>query len=368
MYPSFLSIVIFILFSFPAALFAREDITPSPTPSPSAPPITPTPTPLDKTFIDRWYDSITHFMTEEVSGFDTYFAGDDLEGKIDNFDYFFGNEEWEEEIQLPWIKIKGSVEWKEGGKFVFKQQFRYGLPLPILERRLHLTFGSDADDDLTSDPAYEDTKKDEHFSTGFRYFFKDFLKHIKTSVNTGVSLKGNILKLQFDPVVYVKPRIKWSYSLPPCNYEVTEYLFWYSDDGFGESTRFDFNWLMAKRWLFKTGSEAEWSETSLGVDLGQSFALQYLDYSLRHSDHFATSLEWSSSAHTWTAFEADKHVLALRLRHSIWRSWLRIEVSPRLTWERVKKEEGGSYWREASPSLILALEILFEEQVQKGEN
>lgn len=366
MHPACISIATFIVLSFPNAVLPRDDITPSPTPSPSPSSIEPSATPSNRIFIDEWYDGITHFMTKEVHGFDSYFAPESLEKKIDNFDYFFGDEDWENEIRVPWFKIRGSVEWKEGGKFVFHQRFRYSIPLPILKKRLHMIFGSDADDDLESDPEYEDTEEDENLSTGFKYFFKNIFKHIDTSINVGARMKGNVIKLQFDPVAYVKPRMKWSYSVGPCNYGVTEYLFWYSDDGFGESTRFDFDWLASNRWLFKSGTGAEWSETSLGVNLDQSFVVQYLDQSLHHSDNFAASLEWSTNAHTWTSFEADKHVLALRLRHSIWRSWLRVEVSPRLTWERVNKEEGGSYWRNSSPSIVLALEILFEDQRVKA--
>jgi len=116
--------------------------------------------------------------------------------------------------------------------------------------------------------------------------------------------------------------------------------------------------------LLRSYSKATYSNDSEGVDLSQEFNLQYLNFDVRHGADYAASLEWESSAHTWPSFKCDEHKLTLRFYRSIWRSWFRVGLGPRLTWKREKPgddEDFSEYWDNASPSLLLFVEILFEE-------
>jgi hypothetical protein len=296
------------------------------------------PPPPGETFIDRQYHKLSQMVSRTVYQFDS----------------FFGEQIVEEEIDTPWIRVRGSVEIKERLKLDFAQHFSANLPLPILERRLHTFFGSDADDDLGTDSDYRDPTEDKHFTAGLRYYLHQ-IAELKPSLSGGVEWSGK-------PVVYVKPRLEWDHSDDPWYLQSIQYLYWYSDDGLGETTRFIANRLLDRHWLTRGESEVIYSNTSSGVDLSQGFDLRYLDFSLEGMDHFAASLEWVSKAHTWPCFRADSHTLTLRLRHSIWREWLRLEVAPRLTWKRIDPDEGESYWENASPSVFLILEVMFEEE------
>jgi len=296
------------------------------------------PAPPGETFIDRQYHRLSQMVSSTVYRFDS----------------FFGEQIVEEEIDTPWIRVRGSVEIKEKLKLDFAQNFAANVPLPILERRLHTYFGSEADDDLGTDGEFSDTEEDNHFNAGLRYYLKE-VANLKPALSGGVQMSGT-------PVVYVKPRLEWDYTDDPWYLQAIQYVYWYSDDGLGETTRFIANRLLGRRWLARGETDATYSNTSEGVDLSQEFDLRYLDFSLGGVAHFAGSLEWVSKAHTWRCLRADKHTLTLRLRHTVWREWLRLEVAPRLTWERVDPDEGESYWRNASPSIFLIVEVLFEEQ------
>jgi len=290
------------------------------------------------TTIDKSHAYLSRLLTETVY----------------SFNQFFGDEDIEEEMEKPWLKIKGSVEWKENWKFVFAQRFRTSIPLPVLEQKLHTVFGSTADDDLESDPDYEDREEDDHFTAGLRYFFGD-IKNISSSFTIGAQLRSGI-------VVYAKPRLEWEISPHPYNIQVVQYLLWYSDERqFGEKTNVYLNRLIGKRWLVSSQSEAKYANTTQGMDLSQEFDLQYLDLSKKGNTGFAASLEWQSDAHTWPDFQTDRHQLRLRVRQAVWRRWLRLEISPRLTWQREYPDEGISYWKYASPSLLVSVEFLFEE-------
>ncbi len=323
----------------PPALFAEASPAPPPTPRPKAF----APTPVQDTVVDQSRAAVSRLLVNAV----------------DTFDNFFGDETLEEKAEQAWMKVKGSVEWKEGWDFVFRQRFHFNLPLPILERKLHTFLSSDADDDFTDDEEYFDSDKDNHFTGGLRYFLKDS-KHFSSNISAGAQLKGG------KPVVYVKPRLQLDYAKPPYYFEIIQHVYWYSDDRWlGEDTSFYINRMFGKRWLVRSVSSAGYGDDTEGVDLSQEFDLRYLDFSLHHDSHFATSLEWITEAHTWPSFICNRHTLTLRLRHSIWRDWLRLEVAPRLTWQRQMEDDDdeawGDTWKNASPSLILSLEILFEE-------
>lgn len=335
-----LAAVFLVFFNLPFALLAGGDATPSPAPQPSGG--APTPTQCQETFVDQEHTAVSRLLVAAVH----------------KFDNFFGDESLEEEVQKPWVKIRGSVEWKEGWDFVFRQRFHCSLPLPVLEHKLHTFLSSDADDDFEDDKDFVDTEKDNDFTAGLRYFLRD-TKHLTSNVSVGMQLKSK-------PVVYVKPRLQWDYSRPPYYLEAVQHVYWYSDDKwFGEDTAFYFNRMFGERWLARSVSSGNYGDDTAGVDLSQEFDIRYLDFSLRHDDHFATSLEWITEAHTWPSFMCHRHTLTLRLRHSIWRDWLRLEVAPRLTWERQKRDDDDEVWsdswKKAAPSLILSLEILFEE-------
>ncbi len=56
--------------------------------------------------------------------------------------------------------------------------------------------------------------------------------------------------------------------------------------------------------------------------------------------------------------------MTLRIRHHIWRDWLRLEYGPALIWERVTPdddEDFSEYWKYARPMVFIYLEILFQE-------
>ncbi len=326
---------------------ASPFITASPTPTASAVP-TASPRPMTTPVPGSPEDTVVDVAQRKVSRL--------LASKVYQFDSFFGDRNLDDEIETPWLRVRAGVEWKEGWEFDFKQRFRVYLPLPILERRLGAFIGTD-ESGRGEDPDYFDDEENNPAAAGLRYFFRD-RKNFDANINLGASLKGGT------PVVYLKPLLRGKFTWGRVYFEPRQYFFWYSDDGFGEETDLEFNYSLDRHFLFRFEPSFLWSETSRGVDFTQGISLQYLDYTVDGYPHFAARLEWVSTAHTHPSAKFDQHQLTFRLRHRIWRPWLRLEYGPRLTWKREvpdDDEDFPEYWKNHSPSFLIYLEILFED-------
>ncbi len=301
---------------------------------------TPVPGSPEETTVDATQRRLSRFLAEEVFRFDS----------------FFGDKNLDDEIQTPWLRVRGGVEWKEGWDFEFKQRFRIYLPLPILEKRLGAFIGSD-EDGKSEDQDFFSDNQDDSEAAGLRYFFRQ-RENFDANINLGARLKSG------KPVVYLKPLARFKFTWDRIYFEPRQYVYWYSDDGLGEETDLEFNYSVNRHILLRFEPDFVYSNTSQGVDFSQEIGLRYLDYSYNNYPHFAVNLTWNSSGHTHPSAKYDQHQLTLRFRHRIWRPWLRLEYGPRLTWKREVPGDGDDfeeYWRKHYPSFLVYLEVLFED-------
>lgn len=315
-------------------------IAPSPSPS-GSPSLAPW---VDDTFLDDAHQWTSSFMTDSIFNFDSWF------GDIDTL---------EAGIEKPWIRIRVGADWDEVDGFKFKNRWRIDIPLPTLENKLGVFIGRDAVDNDQDGQDFFDQNEDDNeakVSVGLRYTIRK-TENFQFSTNFGMQFK-------FPPVFYVKPRMQFTFTSGKWLFRPIQYVYFYTDDGLGETTKMEINWYLGSRILLRSYSKGTYSNTSDGIDLSQEFHIQYLNFNVRRGNNYAVSLEWQSDAHTWTATQFNKHRLILRLYHSIFRSWLRIGIAPNLNWKRMKPdgdEDFPDYWKKAYPGCDFFVEILFEE-------
>ncbi len=325
---------------------------PSPAADSSPPSVSPSPTaPPGGTFVDAAHDWTSSFMAGRVFSFDNWFGDPDT---------------LESELDKPWLQARLGGELKEGPEFAFKNRFQAFAPLPLLENRLGVFIGSDSDDEYEDDQDYfdrEDPDSDSNFTAGLR------IRHAQTREWQFATNLG--LQFTFPPVVYIKPRLQYTHVAGRWLFRPIQYVYYYTDDGPGETTKLEINRYLGSRFLARSYSQATYSNTSNGIDISQEFNLQYLSFDIRHGTNYAVSLEWESNFHTWPSFKDNQHQLTLRYYRSLWRPWFRIGIAPRLTWKREVPDDNENfreYWENATPSLILFIEVLFEEGITIQES
>ncbi|GAG10395.1 unnamed protein product, partial [marine sediment metagenome] len=201
-----------------------------------------------------------------------------MTNSIFNFDNWFGDvDTLEAEIEKPWIRIRLGFDWNEVDKFKFKNRWHLDIPLPVLENKLGVFIGRDAVDNDYDDQDFFDQDKDNDesaVSAGLRYNFRK-TENFQFSTNLG-------MKFRWPPVFYVKPRFQFSYASGNWLFRPIQYVYYYTDDGLGETTKLEINWYLGSRLLLRSESKGTYSNTSEGVDLSQDFNLQYLNFDVRH--------------------------------------------------------------------------------------
>lgn len=321
----------------------EEHLLVLPSPIPSGSPYTLAPW-VDKTFLDEAHNWTSGFITNTIFNFDSWFGDIDI---------------LQAEIEKPWVRVRVGGDWDEVDGFKFKNRWQLNVPLPLLENKLGLFIGRDSLDHDYDDEDFfdqDDDNDESRINAGLRYTLRR-TENFQFTTNFG-------MRFNWPPVFYVKPRLQYVYSTGRWLFRPIQYIYYYTDDGPGETTKLEINWYLGARFLLRSASKATYSNTSQGVDLSQNFSLQYLNFDIRHGNNYATSLEWESNAHTWTATKFDGHHLTLRFYHKIFRPWLRVGIAPSLNWKRIKPdddEDFPEYWKKAYPGIEFFAEILFEE-------
>lgn len=257
-------------------------------------------------------------------------------------DQFFADDRIIEETDKTIVRVTTSLKFTEGDNPVLRLSMRGRIALPYLEERLLLLLDSegrdyDVRDQLAEAP--EATEDDKSFVTGVRYLAKE-TKRTRVSVDGG-------LRWYAGPVPFARLRIRKTLDFDPWAVRLTQQFFWYSHNGFGETSRVDLERWLGEAFFFRSTSDATWSETSEGVDLSQGWTV-YHDVSQRRT----VAISFSMKAHTHPHTVMDEYFVQFRYRQRIHRDWMFMEVAPGAIFPRDRD------W-DFTPTVTLKLEVQF---------
>jgi hypothetical protein len=244
------------------------------------------------------------------------------------------------------VQLAPLVEFSEDGT-EFGVRFAIRLKLPRSGDRIQIIVDNVTQDDLAlrdfrtlrEEDAELDNGKDG--VAGLRFFLVNRVEK-KLSLDTG-------LKLKPEPVPRSRLRGILRIKMDSFRIEPSQSVFWESSDGFGERTQLEFIVPRGSQTTFRATSAAVWSETSTGLDLGQSFsAAHQLD------ERNVIGVKFGVSGYTSSSTRVDKYALRFPFRHRFHRSWLRLSVEPGVEFPRDEEFQ-------AKPLLKLQIDISFGE-------
>ncbi|MBN1672716.1 MAG: hypothetical protein JXR37_16860 [Kiritimatiellae bacterium] len=194
------------------------------------------------------------------------------------------------------------------------------IELPALHERLSLFLDRfDPDADATRD--LELKPEEEEFEAGFRHELIEWGDRLSARVDVSARLAMPI-------VVLTKLRIDQKIRIEPWLLKFDEYVFWYSDEGFGLTTRATALRRLPQAAFFRSSTKATLSEATDGVEIGQSLLVVR---TLREKHTIGSHL--FVIGHTAPEPEADIYAFQVKYQRCCWRKWFGYEITPEIAWE-----------------------------------
>lgn len=264
------------------------------------------------------------------------------------FDGFFGDARSFEETPVgTFIRVRNSLQWDEDSGWGHGLRVRASILLPRVSDRFRLLVSRDDDlsGEIRDEPALGDGS--DRTRLGLRF----------------IASERSRSQLDFDGSIRVgsgglnpelRSRYRYVYGLTDRTLlRATQSVFWQREDGFGTTSRLDWEWLQSRDGLLRWTGQGTVSEGSDGVDWRSAvIAFRQLD------TRSALRGEVGVFGYTRPSFEVEEYFVALRYRRQFFRRWLYYELQPEHAWP-LDEATGNrrSDWR-----FSLTLEVQFENQ------
>jgi hypothetical protein len=264
------------------------------------------------------------------------------------FDGFFGDPRAFEETPVgTFIRLRNSLDWDERDGWSAGVRVRANIQLPRASERLRLLITSD--DDLSGD--FEDRsgigEGEDQTRLGLRFI-------ANASARSQLDVDGTVRVTSGKLNPRLRGRYRYVQGLSATTLaRATQAIFWERDQGFGTTSRLDWEWLPNRDSLLRLTGEGTYSEGSEGIDWrGSVIGFRQL------TPKTALRAELGAFGYTDPRFEAEEYFVALRYRRQFLRPWLFYELQPEYAWplDSVNGDR-GSDWR-----FRFTIEVQFENE------
>lgn len=264
------------------------------------------------------------------------------------FDGFFGDPRTLEENPVgSFIRLRNAARWDQDDGLQYRVSVRANLILPRLSERVRLLVARDEEleGEYPDTGAFDDPEN--RTRLGLRYIASERARS-RFDVDGTVRLSSGSLNPR------VRGRYRYVRGLTDRSLgRFTQSAFWERDEGFGLTTRLDWEWLPSRNRLVRWSTRGTWSQESDGIDWRTGLV------SFRQLDlKSAVRAEVGAWGYTEPRFETEEYFVALRYRRQFLRHWLFYEIEPEHAWPKdFDTGERRSDWR-----LTFTIEIQFENE------
>jgi hypothetical protein len=283
-----------------------------------------------------------------------------VEAAARRIDTFFGGERAYAEATGTYFRIGGASILRDDGTIGFEHRFRLYLDLPHTRKRYRFLIESNPEEDVSEVSTGEDRSAGEsrrlassvaderpNYSAALRFVLAETQRW---SLNFDTGIRAEI------PVnPFAKARARRTIPLDSWILRLTERVFWFNEEGFGESSRLDFDHSVAPGLLFRSTSEAVWRDRKGEFELSQNLFL-FQQLSLRR----ALAYRLGVVGETDPCVRATEYGASIAYRQKIYKEWLYFQGTPELLFPR---EEDFR----PKPRLTFLLEAIIGERYVEKE-
>lgn len=143
-----------------------------------------------------------------------------------------------------------------------------------------------------------------------------------------------------------KLRIRRLFSFEPWKFRITETLFWYLAEGWGETTLFELERPMVPTFFFRASNQSTWFIESNNLDYSQKFTIFH-----SIGEERLLYFEVGAYGRSQPSFHIGTYVASIHYRQLIYDDWLFVDFTPMAVFP---KDDDFTF----SPVVILALEMV----------
>lgn len=272
-------------------------------------------------------------------------------------DGFFGNTRFDDEYEATYGSLAVGARWDERDHWDPSVRFRLHVQLPQLSERFNAFIGR-------VDPDEYVTEQRDDFDTLPRQFAQEgddavlFGLGYRQPGRIGGHFDADIgSKLRWPLEPYLKGSYRLGVPFGDRNLlRLDETIFWREDEGFGATTRFDLERLLAEDYLVRWTGSGTFTEKTEGVRWSSRLTLYQ-----NLGDGRALAYEAGISGETDREVAVVDYGLRVIYRRRIHLEWLFLELRSSITWPRETLVER----REPNWGAGIALEMLFGERTNR---
>ncbi len=277
-----------------------------------------------------------------------------IEGTAKGLDSFFATEEALEEATQSFVKLRYDAEWREARGVEPELELDARLDLPGTEDRLQLLVESgprsmvesDSDDmDRVPDDDGASDEQDDAVSLAIEGGVAGKRKKVRWKIRPAAGVK-----LRLEPDVFARVRAVRRQPLGKWTSRSSATLAQSYRKGLTLDASQDFDRRLTRDLTFRARTTYGWSREAEFQGAGHTFTL-YQGLNDRNKVAYEVGA-FASDVPDWTI---QNYVARIRLRSRIYRSWLFLEISPRLQWPRSNDFE-------QERAVLFRLEAVFGEK------
>lgn len=268
------------------------------------------------------------------------------------FDDLFGDELHPGDSQGTYGRLLLGVEYNDREEVDEISRFRAHFSLPNAERRISGFVGHGDREELISDkaprtgalPTSLDIPDDDEWLVGLGYSPQRSSRTSSWSYDVGVDV-------EFPLNWYAKARYKRVlFPSDASMLRLRQTFFWEREDGWGSTSRLDYDYLLANEKLIRWRNIATFSEGDRGIDWYTELTLFQ-----NRGQHRALAYQFAASGETDADVTLEFVLGRVIYRRRILRDWFYLDIRPGISYRRDQNHRN----REFRPMLAIGAEILF---------
>lgn len=251
-----------------------------------------------------------------------------LSNKVDRF---FGSKRGDDEVNGTQIRLTYLGTKTEGEDLEHEGLIKFRLKLPYLERLLKVSFKKDPKDKTEDSEPKAPAKAEE----------KSAVKKIgEAIINEPKKWSFNIqtgVKVEIPPQFFANFRLRRSAFFGKWEFRISQEFFWFSRDGFGETTTIDFDRPVMDDLLFRLRNTATWRDEDDEFETNHGPYLYW-----RIDQKRAVSFSALAQGKSRPSFHIHNYQGNLSYRQLIYKRWFYIETGPTLDFP--KERDWDTVW------------------------